>query len=77
MTILLENLPPELEVELRARAQQTGQSIEQVAVAALTAGLATSGLDSSLRAIIGTWVEDPEFDKAIAEFERIDEKAWQ
>jgi hypothetical protein len=77
MTILLENLPPELEHELRERARQCGQSLEQVALAALTAGLAAGGLDASLRSVIGTWVDDPEFDAAIAEFERVDEKAWQ
>lgn len=30
-----------------------------------------------LDALIGTWQEDPGFDRAITDFERIDEEAWR
>lgn len=76
MTLILENLPPEVESEMRERAKASGQSIEQVALAALIAGMSATGLDEHLRAVIGTWTDDPDFDAAIAEFERVDEKAW-
>ncbi|HET6423343.1 MAG TPA: hypothetical protein VFG20_06650 [Planctomycetaceae bacterium] len=77
MTLILKNVPPEVETEMRARAQASGQSLEQVALAALMAGMSTTGLDEHLRAVIGTWVDDPDFDAAVAEFERVDEKAWR
>jgi len=34
------------------------------------------GLNRDLDEFFGTWVEDPEFDKAIEEFERIDLEYW-
>ncbi len=77
MTLVLENLPPEVESEMRERAKASGQSIEQVALVALVAGIASTGLDEHLRAVIGTWVDDPDFDAAVGEFERVDEKVWR
>ncbi len=76
MTISLKNLPPELEAELNSRAAATGQSVEDVTLQAVLAGLPLTGLDEHLRAVIGTWVEDPEFDAVIADFERIDAEQW-
>lgn len=77
MTLVLENLPPEVESEMRERAKASGQSIEQVALAALIAGMSAAGLDEHLRADIGTWTDDQDFDAAVAEFERVDEKVWR
>lgn len=77
MTLVLENLPPEVESEMRERAKASGQSIEQVALAALIAGMSAAGLDEHLRAVIGTWTDDQDFDAAVAEFERVDEKVWR
>lgn len=69
MTIILQNLPAELEAELTQRAQASGQSLEQITIDAVRNGLSMMGLDEHLRAVIGTWVPDPEFDAAIADFE--------
>lgn len=77
MTILLQNLPPDVEAELRRRATATGQSIEQVVVELIQIGLSSGELDENLQAVIGTWVDDPEFEAAIAEFERVDPEAWR
>lgn len=77
MTILLQNLSPDLEAELRSRAAATGQTVEEVALQAVQAGLPLSGLDEHLRAVIGTWVDDPAFDAAIAGFERLEPEQWQ
>lgn len=77
MTLILENLPPEVESEMRERAKASGQSVEQIALAAIVAGMSATGLDEHLRAVIGTWVDDPDFDATIAHFEQVDEKAWR
>jgi len=77
MTIILKDLPAELEAELKHRAQATGQSLEQTAIDAVRNGLSVMGLDEHLRAVIGTWVPDPEFDAAIADFEQVDQDQWQ
>lgn len=35
------------------------------------------GLYHDLDFLIGTWVEDPEFDKAMEEFEQIEPEYWE
>ena len=32
---------------------------------------------SDLDALIGSWQEDKAFDRAVADFERVDEEAWK
>ena len=38
---------------------------------------ARPAVHTDLDHLIGTWQEDPEFDRAIAAFERIDDDAWK
>ncbi len=64
----------------RRRAKNEGKSLNAVAVEALARGL---NLDvkiivhDDLDDLIGSWQEDPAFDTAMADFERIDEEAWR
>ena len=64
----------------RSRARQEGKSLNAVAMEALARGL---DLDvkapeyTDLDFLIGSWQEDPAFDDAIAEFNQVDEEAWQ
>ena len=75
----IRNISPEIDEALRRRAQEEGKSLNQVAKEALARGLGVKEPDKEwdLSWIAGTWVEDPEFDKAIAEFEQIDPEDWE
>lgn len=77
MTIVLQNVPADLEAELMQRAKTTGQSLDEITLDAVRNGLSMSGLDEHLQSVIGTWVPDPQFDAAIADFERVDQDQWQ
>ena len=65
--------------KLRRRARDEGKSLNTDAIEALIRG---SGLGEKpvrqrdLSDIIGTWHEDREFDQAIADQDRIDERLW-
>jgi hypothetical protein len=69
-----------LDSELRRRANAEGKSLNTVAIEALVRG---AGLEESpprrrdLSDIVGTWQEDPEFDDAIAEQDRVDPDLWR
>ena len=76
----VRSIPPMVDQALRRRARQEGKSLNTVAVEALARGL---DLDlkpaeyPDLNGLIDTWQEDPGFDRAITDFERIDEEAWR
>jgi len=80
MQYTLRDIPPILDSELRRRAKAEGRSLNAIALEALIrgAGLTDTPLrQRDLGDIAGTWQEDPEFDQAIAEQDRIDEKLWR
>lgn len=73
-------IPADIDRALRRRAKQDAKSLNAVAVEALARGLEldTKPVEhSDLDALIGSWQEDPAFDQAIADFERVDEEAWK
>jgi hypothetical protein len=80
MQYTLREIPPTLDSELRQRAKAEGKSLNTVAIEALIRG---TGLGDSpvrlrdLSDIVGTWHEDPEFDQAIADQDRVDEEMWR
>ena len=56
-----------------------GKSLNAVVVEALARGLdleAGPAGHADLDHLIGTWQEDPAFDRAVADFERVDADAW-
>ena len=73
-------VPAEVDRALRQRARREAKSLNAVVVEALTRSL---GLEAEpvrhtdLDHLIGTWQEDPEFDRAVADFERVDHEAWK
>ena len=80
MQYTLRDIPPTLDSELRRRAKEEGRSLNAVAVEALIrgAGLSEAPLrQRDLSDIAGTWQEDPEFDQAIADQDRVDEQMWR
>ena len=76
----VRRIPDHLDRELRRRAQQEQKSLNAVILDALVRSLE---LQSSPRKyddldfLIGCWEEDPQFDKAVAQFQQIDEALWQ
>jgi hypothetical protein len=79
MQYTLRGVPPAVDRALRDRAKREGISLNQAAVEALVRalGLGDSPVrHRSLGALRGTWHDDPEFERAIAELHRIDESLW-
>jgi hypothetical protein len=73
-------VPPEVDRALRERARAAGASLNTVLVDALAAGVGigrVARVRTDLDSFIGTWVEDPAFDAAIAAQDTIDEEAWR
>ena len=79
MQYTLREIPLTVDQELRRRAKAEGKSLNTVAIEALIRG---SGVGENpirqrdLGDITGTWHEDREFDQAIADQDRIDERLW-
>ena len=66
MQYTLRKIPREVDKALRQKAKQEGKSLNQVAVEALARGASVDPVRPKFRSLdflIGTWVEDPEFDK--------------
>lgn len=80
MQYTLREIPPIVDVELRRRAKAEGKSLNTVAIEALIrgSGIAESPIrQRDLGDVAGTWQEDRDFDQAIADQDRVDEKLWQ
>jgi adenylate kinase len=73
----VRGIPPEVDRELRRKAAQRKQSLNQIIVDELTA--ATTGLRkrSDLRDVLGQWTPDPAFDDIIASQRQIDPDKWK
>ena len=76
----IRSVPVTVDRALRRRAKAEGKSLNAVAIEALERGLeleAKPQIHTDLDFLIGTWQEDPEFDRAMKDFERIDEDMWK
>jgi len=76
----IRTVPASVDRALRRRAKQEAKSLNAVAVEALARGLELDAKPvehTDLDALIGSWQEDPAFDRAVADFERVDEDAWK
>jgi hypothetical protein len=73
-------VPPVIDSALREHARREGKSLNQVALEALQRGLGINAAPPEfhdLDHLIGTWVDDPEFDAAIAAQDIVDEDLWR
>jgi hypothetical protein len=64
----------------RWRVRRESKSLDAVVIDALARGLALNAAPArhtDLDPLIGTWQDDPDFDRAVAEFERIDDESWK
>jgi hypothetical protein len=75
----LRRVPRAVDTRLRKRAREERRSLNSVALEALAkgAGLNQAGPQRDLRDVAGTWVEDPEFERARAAQHRIDKRLWR
>lgn len=79
MQYTLRGVPAAVDRALRDRARRDGISLNQAAVEALVRALGLGDQPvrhRSLDTLRGTWHQDPEFDRAIAEQHGIDESLW-
>lgn len=76
----LRNVPPALDRALRRRAKQLSKSLNAVALEALSRGAGVAHEEREQRELdflFGSWVEDPEVDKALADQRMIEPDLWR
>lgn len=76
----LRQIPPALDEALRRKSRQDRKSLNQTAIELLHIGLALNGdsvVHRDLDFMIGSWVEDPSFDEALRDQDRVDPKLWE
>jgi hypothetical protein len=69
-----------LDRKIRELASREGKSLNQTVLEVLNAGVGLSDTPvkyTDLNDLAGTWVQDPEFDRAILEMDRIDPELWK
>lgn len=80
MQYTIRNIPEALDAALRERAKAENKSLNEYAIEALARSIGFSGDGIRFRDLTdlaGTWQEDPDFDKAIADQHAIDEELWK
>lgn len=76
----VRQVPAAVDRLLRAKARQEHKSLNQLALEALSreAGQGPGAVvHTDLDDVIGTWVEDPAFDEAVAAQHKIDRGLWK
>lgn len=79
MQYTIRSIPDAVDRAVRQRSRQEAKSLNTVVVEALARGLevqVTPPVHTDLDHLIGSWQEDPEFERAVAEFERVDDAEW-
>ncbi len=80
MQYTLRNIPEAVDTALRQRARAENKSLNEVAIQALARALGFGNEPLRYRDLcdlVGTWHDDPEFDAAMAEQDRVDEALWR
>ena len=73
-------VPPRLDLELRRKAHEERVSLNEMALHALERGLGLAEeapRHHDLDDLAGTWVDDPEFDRAVAAMDQVDPEPWR
>jgi hypothetical protein len=66
--------------KIRERAARDGKSLNETVLEVLKSGLGIGDAQvryNDLDDLVGTWVSDPEFDRAIEEMDRVDPDLWK
>jgi hypothetical protein len=80
MQYTLRKIPPAVDKALRQKARKEGRSLNEIVIEALTrsVGIEKEPFENhDLDFAIGTWIDDPEFDKAIEAQRQIDPDMWK
>ena len=78
MQYTIRRIPDSVDRALREAAARRGLSLNEAAIDALARGLGVEEqMHDDLDDLIGTWKDDPSFDEAIADQDRIDPDLWQ
>ncbi len=76
----VRNVPDRLDAKLRETAVEYGVSLNDASLAALKKGVGISNIPAlhhDLDDLAGTWVRDPDCERALDEMRKIDERMWQ
>ena len=76
----IRGIPERLDAQIRKRAAEDGKSLNETVIEVMKAGAGIS--DSAVRNpdlddLAGTWVDDPEFDRAVEEMDQVDPELWK
>lgn len=80
MQYTIRGVTANIDQSLRREAAREGKSLNTVVLEVLQKGL---GLQAEPRRyddlddLAGTWVHDPEFDRAVEQMDRVDEELWR
>jgi hypothetical protein len=80
MQYTLRNVPKTLDRALRERARTQNKSLNEVVLDALQRALGLTGelpVQRDLADVVGTWQDDAEMDRILAEQRRIDAELWR
>jgi plasmid stability protein len=80
MQYTIRAVPEAIDRALRRRAKREAKSLNAVVVEVLAHGLELEAKPvehTDLDSLIGSWQEDPAFDRAIKDFELVDEEVWK
>lgn len=75
----IRGVPAAVDRALRARARREQRSLNELALEALRRSVGDEVgplVHTDLDPFLGTWVEDPEFDAALREQDRVDPSLW-
>ncbi len=79
--LTVRNLPPDVAAELERERKRRGDSLNQTVLNALRRGLGLGNerRSNGLASLAGTWTgeEHAEFERAVQEFEQVDEELWR
>jgi len=76
----IRRIPPRLDSLIKERAAREGKSLNETVLEALKAGLGYGDdpvRHADLDDLAGTWVNDPAFDRAVEEMDRVDPEMWK
>lgn len=79
MQYTIRNVPDYLDAALRGSAREKGKSLNEAAIEALARGVGLSGRRNRQRDlgdVVGSWIEDPPFERALAEQDTVDKEMW-
>ena len=76
----IRRVPERVKRLLQELAKREEKSLNQISLEVLERGLGLTGEDvvyHDLDDLAGTWVDDPDFDRAIEEQHRVDPELWK